>query len=69
MRFMVVEYFKDQDMLPAYKRLRDGGRMLPQGLKYVDGVQFRSMFSIDGVRRPTPASRVETPMARFGCHA
>jgi Protein of unknown function (DUF3303) len=36
MLFMVVEYFKDQDMLPAYKKLRDGGRMLPEGLKYVD---------------------------------
>jgi len=32
MLLMVVEYFKDQDMLPAYKRLRDGGRMSPEGL-------------------------------------
>jgi len=23
-------------MLPIYKRLRDGGRMLPDGLRYVD---------------------------------
>jgi hypothetical protein len=36
MLFMIVERFKDQDMLPAYKKLREGGRMLPDGLKYID---------------------------------
>jgi hypothetical protein len=36
MLFMVVERFKDQDMLPAYKTFREGGRMLPDGLKYLD---------------------------------
>ena len=36
MLFMVIEHFADQDMLPVYRRLRDGGRMLPEGLRYVD---------------------------------
>jgi len=36
MLFMIVERFKDQDMLPAYKRLQEGGRTLPDGLKYID---------------------------------
>jgi len=36
MLFMIIEHFKDNDMLPIYKRLRDEGRMLPAGLKYVD---------------------------------
>jgi Protein of unknown function (DUF3303) len=36
MLFMVIERFKDTDMLPIYKRVRDSGRMLPDGLKYVD---------------------------------
>jgi len=36
MLFMVIERFKDNDMLPIYKRVRDDGRMLPDGLKYVD---------------------------------
>ena len=36
MLFMVIERFKDDDMLPAYRRVRDEGRMLPEGLKYVD---------------------------------
>jgi len=36
MLFMVIERFRDNDMLPIYKRLRDEGRMLPDGLTYVD---------------------------------
>jgi hypothetical protein len=36
MLFMVVERFKDDDMLPIYRRLRDQGRLLPEGLRYVD---------------------------------
>lgn len=36
MLFMIIERFKDNDMLPIYKRVRDGGRMLPEGLNYVD---------------------------------
>jgi len=34
--FMVIETFRDQDMVPVYRRLRDGSRMLPEGLTYVD---------------------------------
>ncbi|MFL6623700.1 MAG: DUF3303 domain-containing protein [Sulfurifustis sp.] len=36
MLFMLIERFRDNDMLPIYKRVRDGGRKLPDGLKYVD---------------------------------
>lgn len=36
MLFMVIERFRDNDMIPVYERLRDAGRMLPEGLKYVD---------------------------------
>lgn len=36
MLFMVVERFSDNDMLPVYRRLRDAGRGLPEGLRYVD---------------------------------
>jgi hypothetical protein len=36
MLFMVIERFKDDDMLPVYRRLKDAGRMFPEGLKYVD---------------------------------
>ena len=36
MLFMIIERFKDEDMLPVYQRVRDGGRALPDGLKYID---------------------------------
>jgi len=36
MLFMVIERFRDNDMLPIYKRLRDEGRLLPEGLTYID---------------------------------
>jgi len=36
MLFMVIERFKDNDMLPIYKRVRDEGRMFPEGLEYID---------------------------------
>ena len=36
MRFMVIERFRDNDMVPVYRQVREKGRMLPAGLKYVD---------------------------------
>ena len=36
MLFMVIERFRDSDMVPIYKRVRDEGRSLPAGLEYVD---------------------------------
>lgn len=36
MLFMIIERFKDNDMLPVYQRVQTAGRMLPEGLKYLD---------------------------------
>lgn len=36
MLFMVIERFRDNDMVPVYQRLRDAGRSLPDGLDYID---------------------------------
>ena len=36
MLFMVIERFKDGDAAPVYRRFRERGRMLPEGLRYVD---------------------------------
>ena len=36
MLFMVIERFRDNDMVPVYQRLQDTGRMNPDGLRYVD---------------------------------
>ena len=36
MLFMVIERFKNRDAGPVYQRFREQGRMLPEGLTYVD---------------------------------
>jgi hypothetical protein len=36
MLFMVIERFRDDDMVPVYRRLRDSGRSMPEGLEYLD---------------------------------
>jgi hypothetical protein len=36
MLFMIIERFRENDMLPIYQRVHDEGRFLPEGLKYVD---------------------------------
>jgi hypothetical protein len=33
--YMVVEHFKNRDAVPVYRRFRDYGRMVPEGLVYV----------------------------------
>ena len=33
--YMVLETFKNGDALPIYRRFRDRGRMMPDGLRYV----------------------------------
>lgn len=35
MLFMVVERFKSRDALAVYRRVRERGRMAPEGLNYV----------------------------------
>ena len=34
MLFMVIERFRNRDAGPIYRRFRDRGRMLPEGLQY-----------------------------------
>jgi len=36
MLFMIIERFENADMLPVYRKFRDSGRMLPDGLRYLD---------------------------------
>ena len=35
MLFMVIETYRDQNAKAVYRRFRDKGRMMPDGLKYV----------------------------------
>ena len=36
MLFMVIERFRDGDAAAVYRRYRERGRMMPEGLKYLD---------------------------------
>jgi hypothetical protein len=36
MLYMVIEHFKGGDAKPVYRRFRDRGRLMPDGLAYVD---------------------------------
>jgi hypothetical protein len=36
MLFMVIETFRDNDMLPIYEHLNEHGRGIPDGLRYID---------------------------------
>jgi hypothetical protein len=34
--FMVIEHFKNRDATPIYKRFDENGRMMPEGLRYIN---------------------------------
>ncbi|MFD1546884.1 DUF3303 domain-containing protein [Nonomuraea guangzhouensis] len=36
MLFMVIERFRDNDMVPIYREVRDRGRLMPEGLTYLN---------------------------------
>jgi Domain of unknown function (DUF3303) len=36
MLFMILETFRGGDAVAVYRRFRDGGRLAPEGLRYVD---------------------------------
>ena len=36
MLFLIIERFKDRNPVPIYTRLREQGRAMPEGLRYVD---------------------------------
>src|SRR5687767_6237550 len=35
MLYMIIERFRDGDPVPVYRRFRDRGRSMPEGLRYV----------------------------------
>ena len=45
MLFMVIEHFKDGDPLPVYRRFRDRGRLMP------DGIEYRGSWVTEDLRR------------------
>jgi hypothetical protein len=48
MLFMIVERFKDNHILPIYKRVRDEGRMVPpKSARVTSGCSFTSVSLTD----------------------
>jgi hypothetical protein len=35
MHYLVIERFRDRDPIPIYRRFREQGRLMPEGLSYV----------------------------------
>jgi len=53
---MVVEKFKNRNALAVYRRSRERGRMLPNGLKYIDSwveMNFDRCFQLMECDDPT----------------
>jgi hypothetical protein len=49
MLFMVIERFKDRNPLPIYERVSEQGRLLPEGLHYIDSwveANFERCFQV-----------------------
>jgi len=49
MQFMIIERFRHRDLLPIYRRLRDKGRQMPDGLRYVSSwieANFERCFQV-----------------------
>ncbi len=64
--FMVIERFRTRDPRPIYRHLRDHGRGMPEGLRYVDSwvePGFESLLPADGVRRREPVAAVGAALA------
>lgn len=50
MLFMVIETFRDNDMIPIYRQVRDSSRKLPEGLKYIDSWKLQPLLSANGMQ-------------------
>jgi hypothetical protein len=56
MLYMVIEQFKNQDAAPVYRRFRDNGRMMPEGLEYVSSwvdIKLERCFQVMETSDPT----------------
>ncbi len=45
MQYLIIERFKNRDPVPVYRRLRDHGRLAPEGLTYVSSWVNESLDS------------------------
>jgi len=53
--YMVVEYFKNKDAIAVYRRFRDHGRLVPEGLLYISGWVDNKLERCDQLMEPMTA--------------
>ena len=56
MLYMVIERFKNQDAAPVYRRFRENGRMMPEGLEYLSSwvdIKLERCFQVMETSDPT----------------
>jgi hypothetical protein len=63
--YMVVEYFKNKDPKPIYRRFRDQGRMAPEGLVYVSSWIDDKLERCFQLMRTGDRALLDTWMARW----
>ena len=71
MLFMVIERFRDNDMIPVYERVRTSGRALPEGLKYIDSwvePNFSRCFQLMECDDPSVVQQWVLQWRGTGCH-
>jgi len=75
MLYMIIERFRDGDPLPVYRRLRDEGRLVPQGLRYVaswvtEVIPVVTSAEAGSHRRPSTVKPLRTvcPGDPFACY-
>ena len=62
---MVVEHFRNGDAAPVYRRFRDKGRMMPDGLEYVSSWIDESLERCYQVMQTTDRRLLDQWMANW----
>ena len=65
MMYMIVEDFRDGAALPVYRRLRDSGRQMPEGLTYHGSWITRDMTRCYQVMECDDPALLEVWMSRW----
>src|SRR5215467_237044 len=68
MQFMVIERFRNQDARAIYRRLRERGRMMPEGLTYVSSwvsADLGRCFQLMETDDVNPAVALDRRLVRF----
>lgn len=63
--YMIVESFKNRDAIPVYRRFREMGRLVPDGLKYISSWVTKDMTRCYQVMECSDPLLLERWMARW----